>query len=99
MERKRKPASPGQIIREHYLEPMELSAIALAKRLNIPADVIVSVVNETAPITVDLAMRLSRALGTSPELWLNLQMNFDLWNANQHQDKWQDIIPLSFADA
>lgn len=94
MERTRKPTSPGEIIRAHYLEPLGLTITDLAKRLGISRKTLSAIVNEHGPITIDIAMRLSRALSTTPELWINLQTSLDLWLARQTPAKWEAIEPL-----
>lgn len=94
MEQTRKPTSPGEIIRAHYLEPLNLSVTALADRLGISRKTLSRIVNGRASITLDIAMRLSRALSTSPELWLNLQTALDVWQASQIPGEWDNIQPL-----
>lgn len=94
MEQTRKPTSPGEIIREHYLEPLNLTIEALAENLAIGGERLSEIVDGIRPVDVDMAMRLSRALATSPELWLNLQAKLDLWEARQEEEKWEKIKPL-----
>lgn len=94
METSRKPTSPGEIIKEHYLEPLNLTIAALAENLAINAEKLSEIVDGKRAVDVDMAMRLSRALATSPELWLNLQSKLDLWKARQEMDKWGAIKPL-----
>lgn len=72
------PVTPGEILREEYLAPLKLSANRLAEALGVPANRITGIVNGTRAITADTALRLSRAFGTSPEFWLNLQTLHDL---------------------
>jgi len=69
---------PGEILREEFLKPLNLSAGALAKRLGVPRTRIERIVEERIGISADSALRLSKALGTTPPFWLNLQNNYDL---------------------
>lgn len=97
MERTRKPTSPGEIIQAHYLEPLGITITDLAASLGLSRKTLSAIVNGHGTVTVDIAMRLSRALSTSPEMWLNLQMALDLWNARQIPGKWKEIEPLATA--
>lgn len=72
------PVHPGEILREIYLEPLGLSAGALAKELGVPRTRIERVVAEKTAITPDTALRLSRFFNTTPELWMNMQTAYDL---------------------
>jgi addiction module HigA family antidote len=73
-----RPIHPGEILREEYLLPLAMSASMLAKALRVPANRINAIVNEKRGVTADTALRLSRYLGTSAELWLNLQKTYEL---------------------
>jgi antitoxin HigA-1 len=72
------PMHPGEILREEFLLPLGLSAGALAKACGVPRTRIERLSNEETGVTADTALRLSRAFGTSPELWLNLQTDYDV---------------------
>lgn len=72
------PVHPGEILREIYLEPLGLSAGALAKKLGVPRTRIERVVAERTAITPDTALRLSKFFNTTPELWMNMQTSYDL---------------------
>ena len=91
MERTRKPSLPGEILREMYLEPLNLTITAFAERIGVSRKTVSAIVNGRAPVTVDMALRLSRAFNTTPELWLNLQRSVDLWEANQHKGSWFNV--------
>jgi len=80
------PVHPGEILREE-MEELELSARALAEALNVPANRVSSIVNGTRGITADTALRLSRYLGTTPELWMNLQKSYELRMAEMEAGK------------
>jgi len=72
------PIHPGEVLREEFLAPLQLSPGSLARRLAVPRTRIERIIREQAPVTVDTALRLSRALGTSPQFWLTLQAAYDL---------------------
>ena len=94
MEQARRPTSPGEIIRLHYLEPLNLTVAALAENLAIGVEKLSEIVEGKQSVDVDMAMRLSLALSTTPELWLNLQSKLDLWQARQEMEKWGAIKPI-----
>ena len=72
------PVTPGEILREEFMEPLGLSANALAKALHVPPNRITSILNGTRSITADTALRLARYFTTTPQSWLNLQKNYEL---------------------
>ncbi|MFZ2159467.1 MAG: HigA family addiction module antitoxin [Bradyrhizobium sp.] len=78
MARKLSPMHPGEVLREEFLLPLGLSSGALAKVCGVPRTRIERLANEEAGVTADTALRLSKAFGTSPELWLNLQTDYDV---------------------
>jgi addiction module HigA family antidote len=73
-----RPVHPGEVLREDYLVPLNMSANALAKALNVPAPRINDIVRERRGITADTAMRLARYFGGDARSWLNLQAAYDL---------------------
>jgi antitoxin HigA-1 len=73
-----RPIHPGEILREEYLNPLGMSANALAMALKIPAPRINDIVREKRGITPDTALRLARYFVNTPEFWLNLQTAYDL---------------------
>jgi len=85
---------PGRILLEEYLEPMGLSAGALAKHLLLPRTRIERLVKEETSMTVDTAVRLSAALGTTPAFWMNLQTAYDLIDAESKITKTIDPLPM-----
>ena len=72
------PVHPGEVLREEYLAPLNMSAGALARKLGVPRTRIERLVNEQSPVTPDTALRLAKYFRTSPELWLNMQGGYDL---------------------
>ena len=73
-----RPIHPGEILREEFLLPLGLSANALSLALRVPATRIHEVVRQRRGITSDTAIRLARYFNTTPQFWLNLQINFNL---------------------
>lgn len=94
MERTRKPSMPGEILKELYLEPMGVTITDFAKRIGVSRKTVSAIINGHAPVTVDMAMRLSVALNTTPSLWLNIQRSVDIWDAQQKKVNWAWIQPL-----
>ena len=92
--RKRAPAHPGRIIKNHHLKPLSMKIKDLANVLGVSRKTLSKIVNENGSITPDMALRLSRAFDTSPDLWLNLQKNFDLWKASNQSDDWKKVQPI-----
>jgi addiction module HigA family antidote len=93
--RKRPPTHPGGIIRRQYIEPLSLSISELASTLGVSRKTLSKIVNERGSITPDMALRLSRAFNTTPELWLKLQQNYDLWQASHKSDDWKMIDAIA----
>ena len=73
-----RPVHPGEVLREDYLEPLEMSVNALAKRLGVPASRINDIALERRGVTPDTAMRLARFFGGDARSWLNLQSAYGL---------------------
>jgi len=93
MPRKLPPLHPGEILREEFLVPLGLSSGALAKAMGVPRTRVERIATETTGITADTALRLSKALGTSAQLWLNLQNRYDVETAERAIGKQLAKIP------
>jgi addiction module HigA family antidote len=78
------PPHPGEFITEVYLEPNGLSGRDLAAKLGVAASTLHRVLTGANGISPEMALRLSKALGRSPESWLAMQYNHDLWQAKRH---------------
>jgi len=87
---------PGEILREEYLGPLELSANALARRLGVDTPRINDIVRERRAVTPDTALRLGVFFKTGPEFWMNLQLAHDLSKAQLEtgEDIRQSVRPL-----
>ncbi len=70
--------TPGEVLRLEFMEPLGLSAYALAKAMGVPTNRVTSILHATRGITADTALRLARHFGTSAEFWMNLQTAHDL---------------------
>lgn len=80
------PPQPGEFITEIYLEPNGVSGRELAEKLDVAPSTLSRVLKGTSRITPEMALRLSKAIGRSPESWLAMQDAYDLWVARQHVD-------------
>ena len=78
------PPHPGEFITDVYLEPNGISGRELAVKLDVAASTLSRVLKGASRITPEMALRLSKALGRSPESWLAMQGVHDLWQARQH---------------
>jgi addiction module HigA family antidote len=94
------PMHPGEVLREEFLIPLGLSAGALAKACGVPRTRIERIASEETSITADTALRLGKALGTSAQLWLNLQNEFDMRTAKSRIGKeLEKINPVTGREA
>ena len=93
--RKREPKHPGGILLRQYIEPLDINITDLSRVLGVSRKTISKIVNERGTITAERALRLSRAFNTTPELWLNLQRNYDLWHAAQESSDWEEVEPIA----
>lgn len=75
------PPHPGEIVRAECLEPLELTVRRAAEGLGVTRQALSDVVNGHAGISVEMAIRLSKGFGSSPETWLRMQLAYDLWQA------------------
>ena len=92
---KRQPTHPGKIIKEDYLAPLSITVKDMASILGVSRKTLSKIINGRGAISPDMALRLSRAFHTTPDLWLNLQKNSDLWIAENKSQAWRSVKPLS----
>jgi len=78
---KRPPTHPGEMLLLEFLEPLGLTQVELAQRIGVPFQRINQIVKHKRAVTPDTALRFAQLLGTTPEFWLNLQQNWDLYEA------------------
>lgn len=81
---KRKPVHPGILIKEDYLEPLSISIKDMADNLGVSRKTLSKIINTRGSVTLEMALRLSRAFDTTPDLWMNLQKKYDLWYRKEY---------------
>ena len=81
------PMHPGEVLREEFLKPLNLSPYKLAEAGGVPRTRFERIADEKTGITADSALRLSKLLGTTPDFWLNLQTRYDLLMAKKEIGK------------
>lgn len=91
---KRQPTHPGDILKEDYLKPLSITIQDMASILGVSRKTLSKIINKHGAVTPDMALRLSRAFDTTPELWLNLQKNYDLWHAAHDSKAWKKVKPV-----
>jgi addiction module HigA family antidote len=84
---------PGEILREDFMAPLALTAYRLAKDLNVTLPRVNELIRQKRPMSADMALRLARYFGTTPQVWMNLQANFDLDIANAQKKEIEKIRP------
>lgn len=77
------PPHPGEVLWGLEMEPAGLSVTQVAAQLGVDRKTLSRVINGRASVSVEMALRLSRAFRTTPQLWLNMQRNYDLWSASK----------------
>ena len=80
------PCHPGELVKYECLEPLGLSVTSAAKGLGVTRQALSDLINEKSGISVDMAIRLSKAFGSTPETWLRMQMAYDLWQARERAE-------------
>lgn len=90
---------PGEVLREEFLYPFDLSVYRLAKEIHVPPIRLNDIVNEKRGISVDTALRLSKFFGTTPQFWLNLQSAYEIHKMLEgKQEDIKSIHPLKIAE-
>ena len=82
----KEPMHPGEALKELYLDPLDMGAIAFARRLDVPRTRIERLVKGVTSVTPDTALRLARAFNTTPAYWMNMQTNYDMSVASKVVD-------------
>jgi len=80
------PPHPGEIIKEFCIEPLNLTVTDAAKALGVARKTVSSLLNRRSGLSPEMALRLSKVFGRSPEGWLKLQLQYDLWQTQQSLD-------------
>lgn len=91
------PPHPGEHVLEDCIKPLGLSITQAASALGVARKTLSLLVNGKAGVSADMAVRLSRVFGSSPEFWQRLQANYDLWHSLQRMKRWKPT--RSFRDA
>lgn len=92
----RRPTHPGEVLREEFLPDFGLSVAQLAKKLGVSRQSANELIRERRAVSPEMALRLGRLFGTTPQYWLNLQRNVDLWDSLElHKDDVEQIVPLA----
>ena len=92
---KRKPTSPGEILREEFLVPLGMKQRELAEHLGCDVKVVNRIVNERSALTAEMALRLAATFETTPDFWLNAQKAMDLYAAQQKVKELPKSLRLS----
>ena len=79
----RKPVHPGEVLLEEFLKPKDMTQYELSEKMGVPIQRINTLINGKRDMTPETAVLLSRALGTTPQFWMNLQINLDLYLAEE----------------
>ncbi len=86
------PAHPGELLKSLCLEPLALTVTQTAQALGVARKTLSELINQKSGVSPEMAIRLSKAFNTTPEFWMNLQQQYDLWHAQQKMG--QTKIPL-----
>jgi antitoxin HigA-1 len=92
LKRQIKPTHPGEVL-EDILDDLEVSSEQIAQVLDISVQTVNAILQGQQPISVDLAIRIGKAMGNGPQLWLNLQQKVDIWEAMRRNEETYDRIP------
>ena len=92
------PPHPGEFIQQVYLDPHGISGRVLAAKLGVAPSTLNRVLKQASGISPEMALRLSKAIGRSPESWLAMQHNYDLWQARQSVDL-REVAKIEFKAA
>ncbi len=97
MSLKRKPTHPGEVLREDVIKPLKLTVTEAANKLGVTRNTLSALLNCRAAMSPEMAVRVSRATGTSPESWLFMQARLDLWYAENQAPpvksfRWEAVV-------
>jgi len=90
------PVHPGTVLKGLYLEPMEINITQAAAKLGVTLKTLSQLINGHMGVSAEMAIRLSKALNTTPQLWMNMQQGYDLWLAEKKSDKIH-VVPFAMA--
>ena len=96
MKIKRRPTHPGEALREEFLPSLGISNTDFAKRLGVSRQTVYELLAERRGVSADMAHRLAKFFGTSPEMWMGLQEDVDLWEAlKENRRAYEEIDPVT----
>lgn len=94
----RKPTHPGEMLKEEFFPAFGLTVSRAASLLHVSRQSVNELLRERRGVSADMAVRLSRLFGTSPQYWLNMQRNIDIWNAfDRAEAEYEEIEPIAAA--
>jgi antitoxin HigA-1 len=88
------PLHPGEVLREEFMEPLDLTAYSLAPRIGVPRTRVERIIREEKGISADTALRLGAYFHTTPEFWLNLQSKFELETARREKGMARKLLKI-----
>jgi antitoxin HigA-1 len=91
----RAPTPPGEMLREEFMKPLGLTQAELASKLGMPRVAVNAIINGKRSITPGTAMRLAKALGTTPEFWINGQLAVDLYRAEHDAEQIRAVAKIT----
>jgi antitoxin HigA-1 len=77
------PSHPGEVLKMMCMEPLNVSVTQVAEAMGVSRKHVSAIVNRRAPVTADTAMRIAGVFDTEPDIWVNMQAQYDLWEARQ----------------
>lgn len=92
-----KPPHPGEFIKITYMDPFKISIRTLSKKLEVASSTLSRIINESSSISPEMAHRLSKVLGRTPESWLYMQAQYDLWQV-KNNTKLSKLKKIDFTD-
>ncbi|MDR3134509.1 MAG: HigA family addiction module antidote protein [Deltaproteobacteria bacterium] len=88
------PLHPGLVLKKDFMDPIGLTVTELSARVGVSRNTISSIINKRSGVSADMALRLSQAFRTLPDMWLKLQLSFDLFEAERRDTGWKEVEPL-----
>ena len=83
----RAPTHPGVILEEEFLKPLGMSQVALAAKMGVPIQRVNTIISGKRGVSAETALLLARVFENTPQFWMNLQVNVDLWEARRELEK------------
>jgi antitoxin HigA-1 len=90
------PPHPGEVLKGLHMDPLNLTIKEVAEHLDVDRKTVSRLINRHTGITAEMAIRLSKAFNTTPDLWMNMQTNYDLWHAKQRTKDTIRVQPFTY---